>query len=171
MRPSAQQFALAFVRNRNPPATRKSCFVSRVTDASLPFVQSYREPRMSECPSILAMIVADYLALATQDVLIGRQPRQTHRATSMQFAGTDPNLSSESISVSVGEPRRRVVIDAGCIHFPKKPLGCGLVGRDNRLRVSGAKAMHMVNRVVDVADDSNCKDQVPVFLVPFAVRH
>src|SRR6188472_1640820 len=110
-----------------------------------------------------------YLAVAVDDVLVGRQLAQTDRSTRVQLLGRVADLGPHAELEAIGEAGRGVGVDDGGVNSSGETLRS--LGRraDDRLRVSGAVSVDMVDRLVERVDDGNGQLQVEVLGVPVRV--
>ncbi len=77
-----------------------------------------------------------YVTVPGNDISRGGQLGEPHGASSMQFLGGNPDLSSEAKLATVGESGRGVHHDGGRIHARDKPLGRRLTIGNNRFGVT-----------------------------------
>ena len=64
------------------------------------------------------------VSVSTKQPLGGQKSLNAHRSTSVDAPGADPNLCSETESISVGKPRTGIVEDAGTVHAAEELLSC-----------------------------------------------
>ena len=60
--------------------------------------------------------IADNIAVAAQNVLVGAKPLQPHRAARVNFTRGNADLRAEAVAITVGEARRAVMLHARGIH-------------------------------------------------------
>src|SRR5262245_9361920 len=86
--------------------------------------------RSAPSPWPLGRLDAD-VSVADDDVLAGRQLRQTQRSAGVELLGGDPDFGAESELATVGKPGRRVDHDRGGVDRRGEPAGRVLrVGHD-----------------------------------------
>src|SRR4051794_9165757 len=107
-----------------------------------------------------------YLAVAVDGVLVGRQLAQADRPARVQLLGRVADLGPHAELESVGKASRGVGVDDGGVdRGGEAPRGIG--GRtDDRLRVTGAMSVDVVDRVVERVDDGDRELHVEVLGVP-----
>jgi len=77
---------------------------------------------MCERLGIRTLVAVRKLARSPQNILVGRQSFQSHRAASMQLASRDADLGPESIPIPVRETSRGVVKDSCGVDLCQKTL-------------------------------------------------
>ena len=107
-----------------------------------------------------------HLAVAADDVLVGRQLAQADRAARVQLLGRVADLGAHAELEAVGEAGRGVGVDDGGVDPGGEALGGLLGGGDDRLRVAGAVAVDVLDRLLERVDDADGQLQVEVLGVP-----
>lgn len=60
--------------------------------------------------------IADDIPVSAQNVLVGAESLQPHRAARVNLAGGNADLRAEAVAIAVGKARRAVLIHPGGIH-------------------------------------------------------
>ncbi len=79
--------------------------------------------------------IADDIPVSAQNVLVGAEPLQPHRAARVNFARGNADLRAKAVAIAVGEARRAVLIHPGGIHQRKELTGRRLVAGNDAVRV------------------------------------
>ena len=103
---------------------------------------------------------ASYLPFTPDDVLVGGQLAQAHRAARVQLLRRDPDLGAEAELLAVGEARARVHDDRRRVDLVREAAGRVEIAREDRLGVPGAVAVDVRDRGVEIGRDRDRHLQV-----------
>src|SRR5580704_6580304 len=122
---------------------------------------------MQKRASARPLVIARHLAVSTENIFVCRKPVQSYRATSVQPARADPDLSAEPVTIAVCKTGRGIMEDACGIHLLQKCVGRIEIIRDDGVGMSGAETLNVVYGFVDVVNDFQGQNEIAVFCVPF----
>src|SRR5690348_17180783 len=88
-------------------------------------------------------LLAPHLAVAADDVLIGRQFLESHRTAGVKLIRADADLRAEAKLAAVGKTGRSIPVDGGRIYLMQKSLRGRFVACHDAIAVVRAEALDM----------------------------
>ena len=111
-----------------------------------------------------------HLALAANEIFVGRQFFQTHRPAGVQFIGADSDLRAETKFAAVGEASGGIPVNGRGIDFAQELLCRFLIARDDAVAVMRTKSLDVRDRLVRRIDHPHGKNEVEKLGRPIGLR-
>src|SRR5580692_4172265 len=115
-------------------------------------------------------ILSDGMPVAKQLVLVGHQALEPHWTPRVQLAGADPQLSAQSVTETIREARRSIVVDTRGVDFLEEPCCRFLVFGDDRLGMPRTEFVNVTNGFVEARNNLDRENAVRVLRRPVLFR-
>ena len=102
--------------------------------------------------ALAGAVVARHMALALQQPPGGEEAVDSHRSPGVDATGADSDFGAQAVPIAVGEPGADIDENRGRIHLPQESVrGLRVLG-DDRVGVTAAEAMDVLDGGAEVFD-------------------